>query len=227
MHLTPAQDHPHFFQEVSLNISEPFQHDIFGAPNNPEASVCTNIVSQTLQHQVQGECSNTRKDSMGEYLGNSPSQETSQKKTSSPKYSNQTCRHILVHPLKVYTMPNEFKKETRPRGPMSYCIDSKDNQVQTSKHKMSCTTESPSVLQNNSGASKTKTINASIALSCRAGPSSCNASHQMSIQELHTHQICPPAIHSNPTYLGSSSYLEHEDSNSSSDDEQKLVIELE
>lgn len=188
-------------------------------PNNPEASVCTNIISQTFQHQGQGECNNTRKDSMGKYLGNSPSQETSQKETSSPKY--------LVHPLKVNTKQNELKKETHPRGPMSYWIYSKDNQVQTSKHKMSGTTVSASVLQNISGASKTKTVNASIASSCSAGPSSCNASHQMSIQELHTHQICPPAIHSNPTYLGSSSYLEHEDSNSSSDDEQKLVIELE
>lgn len=164
---------------------------------------------------------------MGEYLENSPSQEISQKETSSPKYSNQTCRHILVHPLKVNTMQNEFQKETHPRGPMSYWIYSKDNQVQTSKHKMSGTTVSASVLHDNSGASKTQTINASIASSCSAGPSSCDASHQMSIQELHAHQICPPAIHSNPTYLGSSSYLEHEDSNSSSDDEQKLVIELE
>ncbi|XP_016396959.1 uncharacterized protein LOC107730612 [Sinocyclocheilus rhinocerous] len=226
-HQTSTQAHPHFSREVSLNISEPLQHEKFGVSNNPEASVCTNIVSQTFQHQGQGECSNTRKDSTGEYLGNSPSQETSQKETSSPKYSNQTCRHLLVHPLKVNTTQNEFQKETQPRGPMSYWIYSKDNQVQTSKHKMSGTIVSASVLQNNCGASKTKIVNARIASPCSAGPSSCNASHQMSSQELHTYQICPPAIHSNPTYLGISSYLEHEDSNSSSDDEQKLVIELE
>uniref|UniRef100_A0A9R1SHA4 C2H2-type domain-containing protein n=2 Tax=Cyprinus carpio TaxID=7962 RepID=A0A9R1SHA4_CYPCA len=226
-HQTFAQAQQHVSREVSLNISEPLQHEKIGVLNNPEASVCTNNVSQTFQHQGQGECSNTGKDSMGEYLGNSPSQETSQKETSSPKYYNPTCRPLLVHPLKVNTMQNEFQKETQSRGPMSYWIYSKDNQVQTSKHKMSGTIVSASILQNNGGASKTKIINASIASSCNAGPSSCNASHQMSSQKLHTHQICPPAIHSNPTYLGISSYLEHEDSNSSSDDEQKLVIELE
>ncbi|XP_016385715.1 uncharacterized protein LOC107721997 [Sinocyclocheilus rhinocerous] len=227
-HQTSAQTHPHFSREVSLNISELLKHEKFGVSNNPEASVCTNILSQTCQHQGQGKCNNTtRKDSIGEYLVNSPSQETSQKETSSPKYSNQTCSHLLVHPVKENTTQNEFQKETQTKGTMSYWIYSKGNQVQTSKHKMSGTTLSASVLQNNCGASKTKMVDASIASSSSAGASSCNASHQMSSQELHTHQICPPAIHSNPTYLGNNSYLEHEDSNSSSDDEQKLVIELE
>ncbi|XP_016297531.1 uncharacterized protein LOC107654793 isoform X2 [Sinocyclocheilus anshuiensis] len=227
-HQTSAQAHPHFSREVSLNISEPLKHEKFGVSNKPEASVCTNILSQTCQHQGQGKCNNTtRKDSIGEYLVNSPSQETSQKETSSPKYSNQTCSHLLVHPVKVNTTQNEFQKKTQTKGAMSYWIYSKGNQVQTSKHKMSGTTLSASVLQNNCGASKIKMVDASIASSSSAGASSCNASHQMSSQELHTHQICPPAIHSNPTYLGNNSYLEHEDSNSSSDDEQKLVIELE
>ncbi|XP_059393910.1 uncharacterized protein LOC132126582 [Carassius carassius] len=210
-HQTSAQAHPHFSREMFLNISEPVQHEKSGVMNNPEASFCTNIVSQNFQHQAQGECSNTRKDSMGEGLGNSPSQETSQKETSSPKYTTQ----------------NEFQKETQPKSPMSYWSFSKDNQEQTSKCKMSGTLVSASILQHDSGASKTEIVNASIASSCNAGPSSCNASHQMSSQELHTHQISPPAIHSNPTYLGNSNYLEHEDSNTSSDDEQKLVIELE
>ncbi|XP_042621801.1 uncharacterized protein LOC109095491 isoform X1 [Cyprinus carpio] len=222
-HQTSAQAHPHFSREVSLNISEPLKHET----NKPKASVCTKNLSQTCQHQGQGECNNTtRKDSICEYLVNSP-QDTSQKETSSPKYSNQTCSHLLVHPVKVNTTQNEFQKETQTRGAMSYWIYSKGNQVQTSKHKMGGTTLSASVLQNNCGSSKNKMVDASIASSSSAGPSSCNPSHQMSSQEFHTHQICPPAMHSNPTYLGNNSYLEHEDSNSSSDDEQKLVIELE
>ncbi|XP_043108468.1 zinc finger protein 831 [Puntigrus tetrazona] len=212
-HQTSAQAQA---REVSLSVSGPVQHD------NTEASVCTNMVSQDFQHQGQEESNNNRKDSIGDFLENSPSQKASQNTSSLPKYTNETCRHLLVHPLKVNTMQNEFQKETQQRGAMSYWIYSKENQVQTSKHEMSGATVSTSILQNNCGASKSKTVNASIASSCSAGPSS----HQMSIQELHSPQICPPAIHSNPTYLGIGSYLEHEDSNSSSDDEQKLVIEL-
>ncbi|XP_026076567.1 zinc finger protein 831 [Carassius auratus] len=227
-HQKSAQAHPHFSQEVSLNISEPLKHDKFGVSNKPEASVCTKIISQTCQHQAQGECNNTtRKDSIGEHLVNSPSQETSQKETSSPKYSNQTCNHLLMHPVKVNTTQNEFQKETQTKGAMNYLIYSKGNQVQTSKDKMTGTTLSASVLQHNCGDSKTNMADASISSLSSAGPSSCNGSHQMSSQECHTHQICPPAMHSNPTYVGNNSYLEHEDSNSSSDDEQKLVIELE
>ncbi|XP_051769284.1 zinc finger protein 831 isoform X3 [Ctenopharyngodon idella] len=230
-HQTSAQAH----QEVSFNISEPLQHEQFRDSNNPDASVCTNILSQTCQHEGQGECNtNTRKDSMGEYLGNSSSRETIQHETSSltvAKNSNHTSGHLLVHPLSVNTMQNEFQKEMQTRGSMSYWIYSKSTQVQmhSSQHKTSGTTVLASISQNNCGASKIETANTSITSSSSAGPSSCNASNQISSQEL---QICPPAIHSNSTepklfYLGNNSYMEHEDSNSSSDDEQKLVIELE
>lgn len=200
--------------QVSLNISEPLQYEKFSESNNPEASVCTNILSQTCQHEGQGECNNNT--SMGEYLGNSPSREMSQQETSS-LISSQTSRQ---------SVQNEFQKETQTRGSMSYWIYSKGSQVQM--HKTSGTPVSASVLQNNCGASKIESVSTSITSSSSAGPSYCNASNQMPSQEP---QICPPAIHSNSTepklfYLGNS-YLEHEDSNSSSDDEQKLVIELE
>lgn len=216
-------------QEVSLNISEPLQHEQFRDSNNPDASVCKNILSQTCQHEGQGECNtNTKKDSMGEYLGNSSSRETIQQETSSltvAKNSSQTSGHLLVQPLSVNTMQNEFQKEMQTRGSMSYWIYSKGTQVQmhSSQHKTNGTTVLASVSQSNCDASKIETSSSS------AGPSSCNVSNQISSQEL---QICPLAIHSNSTepklfYLGNNSYMEHEDSNSSSDDEQKLVIELE
>ncbi|KAK9966049.1 hypothetical protein ABG768_003184 [Culter alburnus] len=228
-HQTSAQAH----QEVSLNISEPLQNEQFRDSNNPDASVCTNMLSQTCQHESQGECNtSTRKDSMGEYLWNSSSRETIQQETCSltvAKNSSQTSGHLLVQPLSVNTMQNEFQKEMQTRGSMSYWIYSKGTQVQmhSSQHKTSGTTVLASISQNNCGASKIETANTSITSS--AGPSSCNASNQISSQEL---QICPPAIQSNSTepklfYLGNNSYTEHEDSNSSSDDEQKLVIELE
>ncbi|XP_073682071.1 zinc finger protein 831 [Garra rufa] len=216
-HQTSTQAHPRF------SLEESFLHEKSGVSNNPEVSVCANNISQICQHQGQLECDNTtRKDSMCEYFGSSPSQETSQQEISSQHFSNQICKYLLVQPLKVNTIQNEFQKETQTRGPMSYWIYSKGNQVQTSKHKVSGTSVSA-----NCGSLKTESVNASITSSSSAKSSSCNASHQMSSQELHTHQICPPAIQSNPTYSGNNSYLEHEDSNSSSDDEQKLVIELE
>lgn len=201
---------------MSLNISEPLQHEKFSDSNNPEAYICTNILSQTCQHEGQGECTNNT--SMGEYLGNSPCRETSQQETSSLS-SSQTSRQS------VNTMQNEFQKETQTRGSMSYWIYSKGSQVQM--HKTSGAPVSASVLESNCGASKIESVSTSITSSSSAGPSHCNASNQMSSQEP---QICPPAIHSNSTepklfYLANS-YLEHEDSNSSSDDEQKLVIEL-
>ncbi|XP_077060647.1 zinc finger protein 831 [Siphateles boraxobius] len=203
--------------QVSVNTSEPLQHEKFSDSNNPEASVCTNILSQTCQHEGQGECNNNT--SMGEYLGNSPSRETSQQETSSLS-SSQTSRQS------VNTMQNEFQKETQARVSMSYWIYSKGSEVQL--HKTSGTPVSASVLQNNCGASKIESVSTSITLSSSAGPSYCNASSQMSSQEP---QIRPPAIHGNSIepklfYLGNS-FMEHEDSNSSSDDEQKLVIELE
>lgn len=209
-------------QEVSLNISEPLQHEQFRDSNNPEA--------QTCQHEGQGECNtNTRKDSMGEYLGSCSSRETSSLTVA--KNSSQTSEHLLSHPLSENTTQNELPKETQTRASMSYWIYSKGTQVQThsSQVKTSGTTVSVSVLQNNCGASKTETVNTSITSSVSAGPSCCNASNQMSDQES---QMCPPAIHSNSAepklcYLGNNSYMEHDDSNSSSDDEQKLVIELE
>ncbi|KAK7128246.1 hypothetical protein R3I93_020754 [Phoxinus phoxinus] len=198
--------------QVSLNISEPLQHEQFSDSNNPEASVCTNILSQTCQHEGQGECNNNNT-SMGEYLENSASRETSPQETSSLS-SGQTS---------VNTMQNEFLKETQTRGSTSYWIYSKGSQVQM--HKTSGTPVSASVLQHNCGASKIESVSTSITSSSSAGPSYCNALNQEP-------QICPPAIHSNPTepkplYLCNNSYLEDEDSNSSSDDEQKLVIELE
>ncbi|XDV52208.1 hypothetical protein PO909_020958 [Leuciscus waleckii] len=203
--------------QVSLNISEPLQHEKFSDSNNPEASVCTNILSQTCQLEGQGECTNNT--SMGGYLENSQCREMSQQETSSLS-SSQTSRQP------VNTMQNEFQKETQTRSSMSYWIYSKGSQVQM--HKTSGTPVSASVLQNNCDASKIESVSTSITSSSSAGPSHCNASNQMSSQEP---QICPPAIHSNSTepklfYLGNS-YLEHEDSSSSSDDEQKLVIELE
>ncbi|XP_067287681.1 zinc finger protein 831 [Pseudorasbora parva] len=217
---TSAQGH----RDVSLNISYPLQQEKFRDSNNPEASVGTSIPSQTRQNESQGEYDNNT--SVAEYLENSPSRETSQQETSSlsaAEKSHQTSRH----PLSVNTMQNEFQKETQT----NYWVYSKGTHVQlhTSQHKASGTTVSASVLQKNSGELKIETVNTSITSSSSAGSSSLNASNQISGQEL---QICPPGIHSNSTepklfYAGNNSYLEHEDSNSSSDDEQKLVIELE
>jgi len=201
-------------QKVSLNISEPLQPEKISDSNNPEASVCTNILSQTCQHEGQGECNNNT--SMGEYLGNSASQESQQETSTSSQTSRQS----------VNTMQNEFQKETQSRGSMIYFIYSKGSQVQM--HKTSDTPVSVSALQNNCGALKIESVSTSITSSSSSGASYCNASNLMSSQEP---QICPSAVHSNSAepklfYLGNS-YLEHEDSNSSSDDEQKLVIELE
>lgn len=126
---------------------------------------------------------------------------------------------------------SEYHAKWIPKGDADKGFDElldllKGSQVQM--HKTSGTTVSASVLQNNCGASKIESVSTSITSSSSAGPSHCNASNQMSSQEP---QICPPAIHSNSTepklFYSGNSYLEHEDSNSSSDDEQKLVIELE
>ncbi|XP_056324753.1 zinc finger protein 831 [Danio aesculapii] len=219
-HQTSTQANPHFSQEVSFNVSQSLHHEKL----HPETSVCTDLIPPNCQSK--GENS-SRTDSMGEYLGNSPSPESDQREMSSlnmARCSNQTCRHLAL----ANTTQSEYQKETQARGATSYWIYSKGTHVQM--HKTSST--SASVHQNNCAVSNTETVNASAPPSSSDGSRSRKESLQMTIQEAQTHQMCAPATHSSSSepkqlYLGSSSYLELEDSNSSSDDEQKLVIELE
>ncbi|XP_073771559.1 zinc finger protein 831 isoform X2 [Danio rerio] len=213
-HQTSTRANPQFSQEVSFNFSQSLHHEKL----NPETSFCTDITPPNCRSKCEN---SSRTDDMGEYLGNSPSPETDQRDMSSlntAKRSNQTCRRSAL----ANTTQSEFQKETQARGAMSYWIYSKRTQV----HKTSST--SASVLQNNCAVSNTETDNASV-----TPPSSDGSRSQMTVQEAQTHQMCAPVTHSSSTeskqlYLGSSSsYLELEDGNSSSDDEQKLVIELE
>ncbi|XP_051532106.1 zinc finger protein 831 [Myxocyprinus asiaticus] len=243
-----AQAHPHLSQDminVSLHIVDQTQHDKFSVSNYVTPSVCMNISSQTCQPQGHRERDNyIRRNSKNEGFGKSTSQETSQKQSKSlghdkrlvslspgqsvAGYANQTSRHLLVHPLSVNAMQMEVQKEPQTRSAKTHWTYSKATQAQvlSQQHKTISKTVSASV-------SRTELVNTNImsssSVSCK---SHSNAPQQTFSQVPHTNQICSPSTHSNSTesklfYSGNKSYLEHEDSNSSSDDEQKLVIELE
>lgn len=237
-----AQAHRHLSQEVinaSLNISNPTQHDIFSAPNNPAPSVC-NILSQTCQPQGQEGCNNyTSRDSKDGVFGKGTSHETGQRETASPGYAlvspsagfeNQTCRNPLVRPL----LGNANQKETLRGNVMTHwtCAKANEAQVISLQNKLNSTTVSGSVLQNHCSASANEVVNTSTTSSSYAGPLRTNAPHKTYNQITHSNQKHSLATVSNSQtdsklfYSASNSYLEHEDSNSSSDDEQKLVIEL-
>lgn len=228
---------------MSLNISNPTQHDKFNVPNNPAPSVC-NIPSQTCQAQGQEGCNNyTSRDSQDGVFGKGISQETSQREAASPGYAlvspspglavvgfaNQTCRHQLVCPI----LGNANQKEILTRNVMTHWTCSKDTEAQviSPQNKLNSTTVSGSVLQNHCSASATEVVNTSMTSSSCAGLMRSSAPYK-------TYSQIPNQKHSRATlsnsqtdsklfYSASNSYLEHEDSNSSSDDEQKLVIELE
>ncbi|XP_051967391.1 zinc finger protein 831 [Xyrauchen texanus] len=250
-----AQAHPHVSQDVinvSLHIVDQTQHDKFSISNYPAPSICTNIHSHTCQPQGHRERDNyIRRDSKNEGFGKH-TQETSQMQSKSlghdkrlvslssgqsvSGYANQTSRHLLVHPLSVNAMQMEVQKETQTRSAKTHWTYSKATQAQvlSQQHKtISQQTVSASVSQNHCCASRTELVNTSIMSSSSVlYKSHSNAPQQTFSQVPHTNQICSPATHSNSTesklcYSGNNSYLEHEDSNSSSDDEQKLVIELE
>ncbi|KAI7795346.1 zinc finger protein 831 [Triplophysa rosa] len=234
---TAAQAHRQISQEVinvSLNISNPTQHDKFNVPNNPAPSVC-NIPSQTCQPQGQEGCYNyTRRDSEDGVFGKGTSPETSQRETASPGYAlvspspglgvagfaNQTCRHPLECPILV----NANQKETLTRNVMTHwtCAKGTEVQVISPQNKLNSMTVSGSVLQHHCSASTTEAVNTSTTSSSCAGLMHSNPPHKTYNQITSNSQTDSKLFNS-----ASNSYLEHEDSNSSSDDEQKLVIELE
>ncbi|KAA0708055.1 Zinc finger protein 831 [Triplophysa tibetana] len=238
---TAAQAHRQISQEVinvSLNISNPTQHDKFSVPNNPAPSVC-NIPSQTCQPQGQEGCYNyTRRDSEDGVFGKGTSLEIASPGCAlvSPSpgvagFANQTSRHPLVRPISV----NTNQMETLTRNVMTHWTGAKGTEVAgiSPQNKLNTTTVSGSVLQHHCSASTTEAVNTSTTSSSCAGLMHSNAPHKTYNQIAHTNQKHSRATVSNSQTdskvfnSASNSYPEHEDSNSSSDDEQKLVIELE
>lgn len=223
---------------VSLNISNPTQHDKFNVPNNPAPSVC-NIPSQTCQPQGQEGCYNyARRDSEDGVFGKGTSLDTASPgyalvspSPGVPGFANQTCRHPLLRPISV----NTNQKETQRKNVMTRWTCAKGTEVQgiSPQNKLNNTTVLGSVLQHHCSASTTEAVNTSTTSSSCAGLIHSNAPHKTYNQIAHTNQKHSRATVSNSQTdskllnSASNSYLEHEDSNSSSDDEQKLVIELE
>nr|XP_055040008.1 zinc finger protein 831 [Misgurnus anguillicaudatus] len=248
-HKTADQAHHHLSQEVinaSLNISNPTHNENFSVPNNPETSVC-NIFSQTCPSQGQEGFNNyARRDSEDKVFGKGTSQETSQSETTSPAYgiilpspgldidrfSIQPCRHLLVPPLLVNGKQKEIQKETQTRNNMTLWTYGTQPQVISPQNKQNSATVSGSVWQNHGSALVTEVVRTSTTPSSCAALMSFNSPHKTYNQISHTNQTGSLQVINSQTnfklnYSGNSSYLEHEDSNSSSDDEQKLVIELE
>lgn len=249
-HQTADQAHHCLSQEVinaSLNISNPTHNENFSVPNNPAPSVC-NIFSQTSPSQGQEGFNNyARRDSEDEVFGKGTSQETSQSETTSPAYgiilpspgldgdrfSIQPCRHLLVPPLMVNGKQKEIQKETQTRNNMTLWTYGTQTQVISPQNKQNSAIISGSVWQNHGSASVTEVVSTSTTPASCVALMSFNSPHKTYNQITHTNQTGSlPTVSNSHTnfklmYSGNSSYLEHEDSNSSSDDEQKLVIELE
>ncbi|XP_072521918.1 zinc finger protein 831 isoform X1 [Salminus brasiliensis] len=141
------------------------------------------------------------------------------------RHLQSTCGHLLAHPLLVNAIQKEVQKETQAKNSATLLSHANASQMQgpLSENK----SDKPFMTSTPCNADSNQTINTTLTQNNLPCPKRTNSN------AMHSYQPCASTAHHTPIEPNApqchsgGSYLEGEESSSSSDDEGKLVIELE